>query len=59
MAQEAGEVTIEDPDFNRHYASVLFEVQVEATFLAVLNPEFEDIADFALDGITALYSSPR
>lgn len=52
MASEAGQVSIYDPDFNRHYSAALFDVEVEATFHAILNPEYEGVEDFRLDGMT-------
>lgn len=52
MAQEAGQVEVVDPDFNRHYAAVTFEVDAEATFMAIVNPEYEGLEDFTLDGMT-------
>lgn len=54
MAKEAGEVRIYDPDFNRHYSAVLFDVDVEATFLAILNPDYEGVEDFTLEGMTVI-----
>ena len=54
MAKEAGQVRIYDADFNRHYSAVLFDVEVEVTFHAILNPEYEGVEDFRLDGMSVI-----
>jgi hypothetical protein len=49
-ASEAGEVDILEADFNRHYSSVLFDVDVDVTFEAIINPESESVEDFRFVG---------
>lgn len=53
-AAEAGEVQIFEAGFNRHYSSVTFDVEVEVTFEAILNPEYEGVEDFRFAGATVI-----
>jgi hypothetical protein len=53
-AAEAGQVRIFEPDFNRHDSSVIFDVEVEVSFEAILNPEYEGVEDFRFVGATVL-----
>lgn len=51
---EASElVEIFEADFNEHYSTVIFRVDVEATFLAIVNPDYEGVEDFRFDGAIA------
>lgn len=47
---ENGLVRIFDAEFNDHYASVIFDINVELTFLGILNPEYESVEDLTYDG---------
>ncbi len=53
-AEEAGEVRVYEADFNTHYSSVLFDLEVEVTFHAIVNPEYEGVEDFTFEGATVL-----
>lgn len=55
-AAEAGEAEIFEADFNRHYSSVIFEVEVEVAFEAILSPEYEGIENFRFAGATVIGS---
>jgi hypothetical protein len=44
------EADIVETDFNTHYSSVIFDLNVEATFLAILNHDYEGIEDFRFEG---------
>lgn len=46
-------VEIFEADFNEHYSSVIFEVAIEATFHAIVNPDLEGVEDFTFQGASA------
>jgi hypothetical protein len=56
-AAEAGEVRILEADLNRHYSTVVFDVEVEATFNAIVNPEFQTVESFSFDGVAVIHRS--
>ena len=43
-----------EPEFNRHYASVVTSRAIEAEFEVVVNPESGTLADVAFSGATCL-----
>lgn len=55
-SEAAGLVRISEPEFNNHYAAVHFDFEVEMTFLAIANPEYESVESLVFDGATALGS---
>jgi hypothetical protein len=53
---DVGLVRLFEEDFNDHYASVHFDIEVEMTFLAIANPEYESVEDLTFDGAISLRS---